>query len=112
MANPMKGDSHVSRPFSLAVVAFCAAALIPTAAAAEPNCNETDRTHELLAKKFQETPIGAGVTSKGGLIELLTTRDGATWTIIISTPQGLSCLLASGEGWRSKDYAEPAGPGA
>ena len=34
------------------------------------------------------------------LIELLTAKDGLTWTIILTSPQGRSCLIASGEGWR------------
>ena len=33
------------------------------------------------------------------LVQLLTSPDGSTWTVIISTPQGLSCLATSGENW-------------
>ena len=57
-----------------------------------------------LAKKYAEAPVGLGVTSMGGLVELLTTKDGLTWTIIVSTPDGASCLVASGEGWRRLDW--------
>ncbi len=38
--------------------------------------------------------------ASGALVELLTTKDGTTWTIILTSPQGRSCLIASGEGWR------------
>ena len=44
-----------------------------------------------------------GVTANGGLLEVLTTKDGSTWTIILSTPRGLTCLTAAGEGWRRAD---------
>ena len=54
-----------------------------------------------LAKKYGEAPVALGVTNKGGLVEVLTTGDGNTWTIIVSMPNGTSCMVAAGEGWRS-----------
>ena len=32
-------------------------------------------------------------------MEVLTSPDGGTWTIIVTTPQGFACLVAAGEGW-------------
>jgi len=54
-----------------------------------------------LAEKYREAPVAIGVTSTGGMVEVLTTGDGATWTIIVSNPNGTSCLIAAGEGWRA-----------
>ncbi len=54
-----------------------------------------------LAEKFRESPIAIGVASTGGIIEVLTTGDGGTWTIIVSYPNGTSCLIAAGAGWRA-----------
>ena len=31
---------------------------------------------------------------------MLSTGEGKTWSIIITSPQGMSCLVAAGEGWR------------
>jgi len=70
-------------------------------AQAQPQCNNRDNVLELLAKKYQETPIAAGVTNTGGLVEVLTDHKSGTWTIIVTTPQGMSCLVAAGEGWRN-----------
>ncbi len=80
-------------------------ALIATTAMAQaqPQCNERDNVLELLAKKYQETPIAAGVTNTGGLVEVLTDIKSGTWTIIVTTPQGMSCLVAAGEGWRNME---------
>lgn len=52
-----------------------------------------------LFTKYGETPIGVGLAHNGRLIEVLSRPDGATWTIIISMPNGVSCLLAAGESW-------------
>ncbi len=56
-----------------------------------------------LAKKYGEAPVAIGVTNKGRLVEVLTTGDGNTWTIIVSTPNGTSCMVAAGEGWRTME---------
>lgn len=64
-----------------------------------PSCNEKDIVHEYLAEKFQEVPSSAGITSTGRLVEVLSNKSGS-WTIIITSTHGLSCLIAAGEGWR------------
>jgi hypothetical protein len=63
-------------------------------------CNTRDSVLSLLANKYKEAPVAVGVTNTGGLVEVLSTGDGNTWTIIVTTPQGMSCLVAAGEGWR------------
>jgi len=80
-------------------------ALIASTAMAQgqPQCNERDNVLSLLAKKYKETPVAAGVTNTGGLVEVLTDTKSGTWTIIVTTPQGMSCLVAAGEGWRSME---------
>ena len=107
----MKGINHVSHPFFIAGLTLSVLALTPTAAAQQAVCDT--RVHVLgqLAKKYGEQPVAIGVTNKGGLVEVLTTSDGNTWTIIVSMPNGLSCLVAAGQGWRTQDY-EPMEPGA
>jgi hypothetical protein len=42
------------------------------------------------------------LTSAGTLLEVLTADDGATWTIIVSRPDGLSCVVAAGQNWQDK----------
>ncbi len=86
-------------------------ALVTSTAMAQPQCNERDNVLELLAKKYQETPIAAGVTNTGGLVEVLTDMKSGTWTIIVTTPQGVSCVVAAGDGWRSRTRT-PEGPEA
>ncbi len=98
------------------LLSLVAAVLMMTAianplAAQNPQCNERDSVLELLAKKYQESPTAIGVTNTGGLIEILTSAKTSTWTIIITTPQGMSCLVAAGEGWRNLEQINaPEGP--
>ncbi len=114
----MKGDHHVTLPFSLTAGAILGAILISNPAAAQQSgtllgkqtCMPRDAALGMLTKQFKERPIAIGVTTQGGLIELLTSNDGLTWTILLSTPQGVSCLVAEGEGWRA--LAPTEGPEA
>ncbi|MCH7839125.1 MAG: hypothetical protein IID38_02670 [Planctomycetes bacterium] len=69
----------------------------------QPQCNERADILALLAKKYHETPIAAGVTDTGDLVEVFADHKGDTWTIIETTPQGMSCVLATGEGWRNME---------
>ncbi len=75
--------------------------LSSVAVAQAPKCDQRVKVIGLLAQKYKEAPIAVGVTSTGGLVEVLTTGDGGTWTIIVSTPNGIACLVAAGEGWRN-----------
>ncbi len=75
--------------------------LIGIAQAVPLTCFPRAEMLDRLAQTYKETPIAIGVTSSGGVIEVLTTGDGDTWTIILSDPSGTSCLIAAGEGWRS-----------
>ncbi len=85
--------------------------LVSSVAMAQVQCGQRDKIVAWLAAKYKEAPIASGVSSTGSLIEVLSTHDGETWTLIVSSPDGNSCLIASGQGWRSKplevDVAEP-----
>ncbi len=61
-----------------------------------------------LAKQYKEAPVAIGVTSTGSLVEVLSTGDGTTWTIILSNPNGTSCLIAAGEDWRTMKFDREA----
>ncbi len=45
--------------------------------------------------------MAIGLTGNGSVIELFTTGDGSTWTIVITSPDGLSRVVAAGESWMS-----------
>ncbi len=111
------------RRISFRAAAFLAFALLalgalplgsdPASAQGAPAaCGARDGLLSQLESKYGEVPVAIGVTGGdggGALIELLTAKDGMTWTIILTTPKGLSCLIASGEGWRPLAPA-PEGP--
>ncbi len=87
---------------ALILLAFGALTFEPGPAAAQgaPSaCAKRDALLSQLANRYGEVPVAIGVAN-GRLVELLTAKDGITWTIILTNPQGVSCLIASGDGWR------------
>lgn len=81
----------------------------PFGASGQPQCDARERVISVLSKKYKELIVSRGVTANGGLIEVLTSEGGATWSILVTTPQGMSCLVAAGEGWQTLALS-PAGP--
>ena len=89
--------------FGTVLAVFSSAAAAQSQSQGQNQCNKRDNVLTLLANKYKEAPVAVGVTNTGGLVEVLSTGDGNTWTIIVTTPQGMSCLVAAGEGWRSME---------
>jgi hypothetical protein len=74
------------------------------AVAAQPNENTcTDRSSALshLSKAYEEQPVAMGLASSGGVVEVLTNEKGTSWSIIVTMPTGVTCLVAAGEGWEA-----------
>ena len=65
------------------------------AAAAVP-CYPRDALVQRLLNYHQEKPVVRGLASNGGLLELFAKEDGSTWTMVMTSPQGLSCVIGVG----------------
>ena len=50
-----------------------------------------------------------GLESNGRLFEIFAADDGATWTMVVTTPDGASCVVAAGIEWQKA--AKPKGNG-
>ncbi len=75
---------------------------------AQSNCETRNSLIAKLDKGFGEQPIAIGLASTGNLLEVLISVHG-TWTILITSPNGLACIAATGEHWQTLPKAEPAG---
>lgn len=94
----------------MAFAAALATGLFAAGAQAAPVCGKRGDVLAQLSEKFKEAPVGIGLAGNGGLIELLTANTGTTWTLIITLPNGPTCLLAAGRDWQSRQTAEREGP--
>jgi hypothetical protein len=94
----------------LALLLTAAAMAVPVTAANAGNSPCSPRTDVLsqLSQKYHEAPVAIGLASNGNLVEVLTATDGTTWTIIQTSPAGVSCLVAAGESWQPQAAAQTA----
>ena len=53
-----------------------------------------------------------GLASNGKLVEVFSSDDGSTWTIVLTAPGGVSCIIAAGKYWENLPPAEEPGPAA
>ena len=53
---------------------------------------------EWLTERFDEHQIGIGQVNGQAVVELFVSEDGS-WTAFATTTNGISCVLASGNGW-------------
>lgn len=87
------------------MVRFLVAAMISAGfvfpASAQMACGDREEIIERLSGKFSEAPVAMGLSNTGGVIEVLSSAEGGTWSIIVTDPNGLSCLLAAGEYWEA-----------
>ncbi len=99
--------THVSKPaaaFTRIVVAMAllsGLALVSPPAEAQSSAAPRAEIVKQLGDAYAEAPVAIGLTGNGSVIELFTTGDGSTWTIVITSPDGLSRVVAAGESWMS-----------
>jgi hypothetical protein len=81
--------------------------LAPARAQAPPQTSVTPACHShgdlaaMLNQKYAEQPSALGVQANGHLVEVFVASDGTSWTIVVTRPDGWSCIVAVGEHWES-----------
>jgi hypothetical protein len=70
---------------------------LPTPAMGQSVCVERAQAATNLKKKFAEVPVSMGLSKQGALIEVFASPEG-TWSIIMTFLNGMSCIMAAGEG--------------
>ena len=63
-----------------------------------PACGERTQLVKAMNHIFDEKPRASGLMSSKELFEVFVAPNG-TWTILITNPQGISCIAAAGENW-------------
>ena len=73
--------------------------VISTGAFAQNACFNRGDLVKHLDGKFDESPVAAGLAANGSILEVFVSPDGITWTIVLTKPNGRTCVMASGESW-------------
>ncbi len=89
------------RVFGAVGLALALLLAVVAPASAQSVCATHARVAKQLESQYAEAPIAIGLVSNGGVIELFSTHDGSTWTLVMTMPDGRSCAVAAGQGWES-----------
>lgn len=88
-----------------ALLNICAA---PVLAQTAQNCAPRDTVVERLAKRYGETRQSIGLGANNAMVEVFASSESGSWTITVTTPQGLTCLVASGQAYETLAEVLPA----
>ena len=61
------------------------------------NCGPREIVVERLAEGYGETRQSIGLGANNAVIEVFASEESGTWTITVTTPNGQTCLVASGQ---------------
>lgn len=89
----------------LALTAFAGSATAQTV------CNERTKFVDQLAGKYSENTVALGLVNNGSVLEILASNKGS-WTILVTKPDGISCVVATGEAWEAVPSILAKGPSA
>jgi len=93
-------------PF-LAITTLMATFVLPATAQINRNCAPREAVVERLAETYGESLQSIGLGEQGMVIETYASADTGTWTITVTTPNGQTCLMASGQSWEVFSEALP-----
>ncbi len=87
----------------ITVAALALGLLINTAATAQAQavCLPHEDLKEQLYANFSEAPAAIAIANNGALVQLYAKRDRSSWTLVMTRPGGLSCVLVAGEDWKN-----------
>lgn len=77
-------------------------------AQAQPNCGPRDAVIKKLAEGYGETRQSVGIGSNNAMVEVFASDETGSWTILVTQPTGLTCLVASGQSFEQVAEALPA----
>lgn len=81
------------------------AAMLLLAQASAPTCADRDDIlRHLAADKWREAVVARALDNTGRLVETVANPDTGTWTQLVTTPGGKTCIAASGDGWSAVEY--------
>lgn len=73
------------------------------------NCAPRPMVLERLADSYGETRQSIGLGSNNSVIEVFASPSTGSWTITVTMPDGLTCLVAAGSAFERLDEILPAG---
>lgn len=83
---------------------------VPGVASAKAACFDRGDLIANLETKYGETFAGGGLQNQESIMEVWSSSEKGTWTVLMTRADGKSCIVATGTNWRDPgDVKLPAG---
>ena len=74
------------------------------------NCAERNNVIASLGEKYGETRRSVGLDQNNRVVELYASETTGTWTLLLTLPDGRTCLMAAGDAFQATNpMAQPTG---
>lgn len=70
-------------------------------AAQQTVCAPREIVAQALGREYGEAQVGAGLAD-GNIIELWVNAETGTFTLLVTRPDGISCMVGAGDSWISR----------
>ena len=81
---------------------------LPAQSQARNACAPRDVVLDRLAKTFGETRQSIGLGANNQMVEVFASMETGSWTITVTQPGGITCLVASGQAFETLAEVLPA----
>jgi hypothetical protein len=71
------------------------------------NCGQRNLVIERLADRYGESRQSIGLGTNNQVVEVFASLETGTWTITVTNPAGLTCLVASGQSFETLSETAP-----
>ncbi len=88
------------RILTTSVLILGMAAAAPPVAQAQMVCGTRNSVVAKLGDKYGEVRRGGGLAGPTAIFEIWASEATGSWTILKTTPNGLTCIMAVGDGWQ------------
>ncbi len=94
------------RPLFVMTAIIIAAMWFASAAQAQMACGTRDVVVGKLDKIYGEVRRGGGLAGPTAIFEIWASDVTGTWTILKTTPNGLTCVMAVGDNWQDDNTVQ------
>ena len=81
----------------------------PVHAQMQMTCLDREMLIQRLETRYNESLNGAGMQGPKIILEIWSSPDSGSFTILLTKPDGRSCIVASGLNWHTFDTPDKAG---
>jgi hypothetical protein len=80
----------------------------PAVAQQQARCAPRAQLLDMIQNRFDETRRAIGLTGSQTVMELYASETSGSWTILVTLPNGMTCLVAAGSAFEAETGPAPA----